>query len=101
MKPGSRDRKVKIKIDGEELAELKRLTWMMAEAFGLDRRIEKYEGKKHIGLYRWDMECLMDVVEASRANGRRGQAKATTGLIALKNLHTRLKAAYQEHFSER
>ncbi len=43
-------------------AELKSLTWMMCEAFGLDTRIDKYQGKRPIGLYRWDMEVLIDVL---------------------------------------
>jgi hypothetical protein len=53
-------------IDGEELAQLKRHTWLMAEAFGLDSRIERYQGKRPIGFYRWDMDCLID-------GGREGQ----------------------------
>ena len=35
----------------------------MAEAFGLDRRIDKYRGKRPIGFYRWDMDCLIDVLD--------------------------------------
>lgn len=49
-------------ITGVELDELQKHTWCMAEAFGLDSRIEKYKGKRPIGLYRWDMECLIDAV---------------------------------------
>jgi hypothetical protein len=32
---------------------LQRFTIDMAEAFGLDRRIEAYFGKRRIGCYRW------------------------------------------------
>ncbi len=39
IKPGSRDRKASILITGMELDELQRFDWMIAEAFGLDRRI--------------------------------------------------------------
>jgi len=49
MKPGSRDIKVNILITGEELEELQKHTWSMVEAFGLDRRIEQYKGKRPIG----------------------------------------------------
>jgi hypothetical protein len=35
----------------------------MAEAFGLDRRIEAYSGKRPIGLYRWDLDCLLAVMD--------------------------------------
>ena len=34
----------------------------MAEAFGLDRKIENYQGKRPIGFYRWDLDCLDDVI---------------------------------------
>lgn len=44
MKLGSRDIKIKMLIAGEELEELQKHTWSMCEAFGLDRRIEKYKG---------------------------------------------------------
>jgi len=46
MKPGSRDIKVKMLIAGKELEELQKHTWLMCEAFGLDRRIEKYKGNR-------------------------------------------------------
>ena len=45
MKPGPNDGKLTILITGDELHELKRFTVDMAEAFGLDRRIEAYSGK--------------------------------------------------------
>ena len=35
----------------------------MAEAFGLDRRIESYQGKQTIGFYRWDLDCLEDILD--------------------------------------
>ena len=48
---------------GDELHELKRFTIDMAEAFGLDRRIEAYSGKRPIGFYRWDLDCLLAVMD--------------------------------------
>ena len=39
------------------------LTGWMAEAFGLDRKIENYKGIRPLTLYRWDLECLMDVID--------------------------------------
>ena len=38
---------------------------MIAEAFGLDRRIANYQGVRPIGLYRWDIECLVDVIDSA------------------------------------
>ena len=45
MKPGPGDIPYRILITGRELEELKKHTWMMAEAYGLDRRIELYQKK--------------------------------------------------------
>jgi len=58
MRPGKYDRKHQLRITGAELRELKELD--LAESFGLDRRIERYEGKCPLGLYRWDLECLVE-----------------------------------------
>lgn len=62
MKPSPKDKQYKILITGQELEELKKLTWSMAESFGLDRKIDKYLGKKPIGFYRWDLDCLDDTL---------------------------------------
>ena len=51
MKPGRRDIRHKVLITGDELRELKRHTGSMAEAFGLDRKIEVYKGSRPITLY--------------------------------------------------
>ena len=63
MKPGRRDIRHKMLITGDELRELKRHADSMVEAFGLDRKIESYKGTRPITLYRWDLECLMDVID--------------------------------------
>ena len=65
MKPGSKDIQLKILITGDELIELQRHTYQMAEAFGLDRRIENYQGKRPIGFYSWDFDCLLAVIECA------------------------------------
>jgi hypothetical protein len=62
MKPGPRDHRHKLRIYGAELRELKRHTGSMAEAFGLDRKIDEYAGVRPITLYRWDLDCLMAVI---------------------------------------
>ncbi len=63
MKPGSKDIKLEILISGEELSELQRHSCHMVEAFGLDRRIDNYKGKRPIGLYRWNFDCILAVIE--------------------------------------
>jgi len=65
MKPTKKDIRISILITGQELEALKELTWCMAEAYGLDKRIENYKGMKPIGLYRWDMDCLMNALEGA------------------------------------
>ena len=57
MKPGKNDRKHQVLITGAELRELQQLD--MPESLGLNRRIERYQGKRPIGVYRWDLECLL------------------------------------------
>jgi hypothetical protein len=59
IKPGSGDKKVIVLISGQELIELKRFTWMMSEIFGLDRRIENYQGTRPIALSNWDLDSWL------------------------------------------
>ena len=70
----------------------------MAEAYGLDRRIENYQGARPIGLCRWDMECLLDVlahVIKSRDEYLNDNASARK---ALSELRARRADAYQRLF---
>jgi hypothetical protein len=63
MKPGSKDIKVFLKFTEEELSILQDNTWQMAESFGLDRRIGNLTGKRKVGFFLWDLECLEMVVD--------------------------------------
>jgi len=96
MKPGSRDKKLPILISGEELAELKRHSWQMVEAFGLDLRIEKYQGKRPIGLYSWDFDCILAVVENALDDPTEYPDKNVSGYKILKTLFARIKNEYQK-----
>jgi len=98
MKPGKRDRKHSILITGAELQELKRHTYMMAESFGLDNRIDRYKGKRPIGLYRWDLECLTEVVESALANRDEYPCQDSPEYLSLKHLYHRLKDACDAAF---
>ncbi len=62
MKPGKNDIKSEIKFDLAELELLQENTWQMAESFGLDNRIAKMTGKRKVGFYSWDLDCLECVV---------------------------------------
>ncbi len=96
MKPGSKDIKLKILISGEELSELQRHSWQMAEAFGLDRRIENYQGKRPLGLYSWDFDCLLAVIENALDDPEEYPDKNESGYKTLKSLFGRLKVEYRK-----
>lgn len=69
MRPRPSDPVYRITISGLELEELKRLTYQMVEAFGLDRRIESYQGKRPIGFHAWDLDCLEAVLSLAVEEG--------------------------------
>lgn len=96
MKPGSRDQSHQILICGDELRELKRHTYSMVEAFGLDNKIEKYQGKRPITLYRWDLECLLDVIDI--ALGDDYPDHSAPEYQALKRLGDRLRKEYDDAY---
>lgn len=98
IKPGSKDRKVSLLIAGEELTELKRMTWLMSESFGLDTRIENYHGKRPIGLYSWDFECLLDAIDHAMNDEKEYPDKTTSGYNALVQLSGRLLEEYRKVF---
>jgi len=98
MKPGKYDRKVYILITGLELDELQRYVYMMAESFGLDRRIGNYQGKRPIGLYRWDIECLSDVIGSVLDDPKYYPSKTSKEYLALAGLRDRLLQIDKEIF---
>ncbi len=100
MKPGSKDVKYSVLITGLELEELQKYAWDMPESFGLDRRIENYRGKRPIGLYRWDIELLYEVVEDALKDGKEYPDKNSQKYVALKNLYQKLQKLYEEAFAE-
>lgn len=63
MKHRKCDRQHQILITGLALEELKRHACDLPESFGLDRKIERYKGKRPLVLYRWDLECLLDTLD--------------------------------------
>ena len=90
MKPGSKDKRVSLLIAGDELTELKRLTWLMSESFGLDTRIENYQGKRPIGLYSWDFECLLAVIDHALNDDKEYPDKTAPEYHALTQFSRRL-----------
>ena len=96
IKPGRGDRKASILITGVELEELQRFDWMMAETFGLDRRIIDYKVTRPIGLYHWDIEWLLDVINSVLDDPEYYPNHDSTQYLAIKNLRARLQAAYED-----
>jgi hypothetical protein len=70
----------------------------MAESFGLDRRIENYQGTRPLGLYQWDWECLLDVLEIALADTQAYPSQKSGHYLALQNLYRRLKDEYRVHY---
>lgn len=100
MKPGSNDRRYPILITGLELEELQKFTWMMAEAYGLDRRIGNYQGTRPIGLWRWDMDCLIDVITSALEDKREYPVQSGPRYKALKSLLGRLEGLSEQAYAE-
>ena len=100
MKPGSRDIRHKVKITGDELEELKRHAYSMVEAFGLDRKIEAYKGTRPLTLFRWDLECLMDVIDCELLDTKQYPDEAAPGYQALKGVGDQLRQEYDRHYGK-
>jgi hypothetical protein len=94
MKPLPGDHRHRLLITGDELRELKRHTGAMAEAFGLDRKIENYKGSRPITLYRWDLDCLLDVIDFALRDERDYPDRSAPGYLALQRLGDRLHQEY-------
>jgi len=95
MKPLPGDHRHRLLITGDELRELKRHTGAMAEAFGLDRKINNYKDSRPITLYRWNLECLMDVIDLALKDERDYPNRSSSGYLALKRLGDRLHHEYE------
>jgi hypothetical protein len=79
---------IRVLITGAELRELRRLD--MPESLGLNHRIERYLGKRPIGLYRWDLDGLLATL--SLVVEGRDSCVSPKGMVPLKALHDRLPA---------
>lgn len=96
MKPGSGDSKYHILVTGLELEELKKQTGAMAEAFGLDSRIERYLGKRPIGFWRWDLDCLVDVTAMALEDDQDYPVKSGPRYVAMRRLTERIRELHEK-----
>ena len=97
MRPGKYDREHQVLIKGAELRELKELD--LAESFGLDRRIERYQGKRRLGLYRWDLEALLGALSLA-LDEPDDDYSPPLNKRAIKKLHDRLQAEYKSAYGK-
>ena len=83
-------------IKGAELRVLKELS--LPESFGLERRVERYQGKRPIGLYRWDLECLLDTLSLEMTDRSLHPRLRKRDLAALQSLYGRLRKEYDSAY---
>ena len=98
MKPGKYDIPIKCRISGTQLKELRKHTGHMCEAYGLDRKIGKYKGARPISFYRWDLDCILDVLDMVLGDEEEYPNKNDDGYIQLYELYADLKKAYKETY---
>jgi len=98
MKPGKRDIPIKIKISGGRLVELQKHTWKMIEAYGLDTKIDNYKGVRPISFYRWDLDCILDVLSMTLDDEKEYPDKKDEGYLKLHELYVTLKKAHKETY---
>jgi hypothetical protein len=81
MKPGKNDKKASLRFTPDELDFLQDNTWLMAESFGLDTRIGNLTGKRAVGFYSWDLDCLQGVTEIAKKDAPVEQHGVIDGLL--------------------
>ena len=92
------DPKVYLLITGQELDELKRHTWLMAESYGFDKRMERYQGKRPMGFQRWDLDCLIASIDVALFDDKEYPSKDSEEYQTLSRLHQRIKDEYVKAF---
>jgi hypothetical protein len=75
-------KKAQLRFTPEELDFLQDNTWQMAESFGLDTRIGSLTGKRAVGFYAWDLECLYEITEKARKDAPVEYYPMIDGLLA-------------------
>ena len=98
MKPGKRDKRTNIQIQGEELIALKNISFLLSECFGLDSRIDKYKGTRPIGLYQWDYECLISGIEFAINNDKTRRSIPEYEFSALARLLIKTRNIYSNFY---
>lgn len=82
MKPGKNDKKTNLLIQGDELDAIQEICFVFTECFGLDSRVANYKGRRPLGLYQWDYECLISGLDYI-VNSERGKRQVSADDLAL------------------
>jgi hypothetical protein len=100
MRPGKRDRKYSIRIQGSELEALKECCLDLPESFGLDRRIEAYKGTRPIGFWPWDLDGLVDALAYELQRQSDPRIRRPRNLKALRSVYERLKKLHEQAYAD-
>ncbi|MDZ7750895.1 MAG: hypothetical protein U5S82_04385 [Gammaproteobacteria bacterium] len=98
MKPGKKDIKTNLLIQGDELDALHDVCYVFTECFGLDSRVANYKGRRPLGLYQWDYECLISGLDYVVNNERGQQGTSSDNLELLKELLERINKIYKNAY---
>jgi hypothetical protein len=98
MKPGKNDIKTKFLIQGDELDAIQEICYVFTECFGLDTRISNYKGKRPLGLYQWDYECLIAGLDYIVNNERGREGLSQKDLDLLRKLLERINIVYSKAY---
>jgi hypothetical protein len=83
---------IKVLIKDAELRVLKELS--LHEWFGLERGVERYQGKRPMSLYHWDLECLLETLSLEMTDRPWHPRPRKRDLAALQSLYGRLRKEY-------
>ena len=72
----------------------------MCEAFGLDSKIDNYKGSLPISFYRWDLDCILDVLDMALDDEKEYPDKKDEGYIQLHELYMALKKEYDATYED-
>jgi hypothetical protein len=100
MKPGKNDIKTNLIIQGDELYAIQDVCYIFTECFGLDSRIANYKGKRPLGLYQWDFECLISGLDYIVNNEKGKQRVSSEDLEILRNLLVRVNEIYKNIYDQ-
>ena len=100
MKPRKCDIPIRVRISGIQLKELQKYTGDMCEAYGLDNKIEGYKGTRPISFYRWDLDCILDVLDMALSDKANYPNRDCPSYLELNALRADLKQEYKNTYDD-